>query len=607
MNLKAARRLREHPPLLPFVLAVGVTGHRQGALPIEAIDQLEKQLTSIFSDLKARTAAIHSANAEFFNGTPARLILHSSLADGTDQIAAAIALEMGFELHAILPFESERYRSDMIDDRARERLDGLLHEATGVLELPGGPDDALEPYVMAGFATASHSDLLIAVWDGLPSRGAGGTADVVRCAADTARPVIHVLADNPSTTTVRWGAFDPAFVTASNDPAMIRAYSAEQLGSVLDLLLAPPVDSRERQFIRDFQTERRRRWRFRVEYPLLLAVAGVSRVKRRHFRTDNSTAETFEEWSRYREACYRAEAVSVPLDLLRSAYEWSDSLAGHFAQSFRSGHVFNFVLGALAVILGVSNLVLPQWSIFLEAALFVVVLAILVNTVAGNRQQWHRRWLDYRQLAERLRPMRTLKLLGVAAPDPPGTAADPISQRWVEWYAARVWRAIGAPIGRIDTARLQNLSATIVDNEIMPQVAYHRSAARQVLRLDRRLGIISFTAFVLALCSSIVLLTGFAVAPEWVHAHYDWFTVLAAGLPAIGTAAVGIRVQGDHSGSAARSERSAEILAQIGERLKVERTSLKRAADLTEQSARAMLGDLDEWQLLNQQHELSVG
>lgn len=599
--------MREHPPLLPFVLAVGVTGHRQGALPIEAIDQLEKQLTSIFSDLKARTAAIHSANAEFFNGTPARLILHSSLADGTDQIAAAIALEMGFELHAILPFESERYRSDMIDDRARERLDGLLHEATGVLELPGGPDDALEPYVMAGFATASHSDLLIAVWDGLPSRGAGGTADVVRCAADTARPVIHVLADNPSTTTVRWGAFDPAFVTASNDPAMIRAYSAEQLGSVLDLLLAPPVDSRERQFIRDFQTERRRRWRFRVEYPLLLAVAGVSRVKRRHFRTDNSTAETFEEWSRYREACYRAEAVSVPLDLLRSAYEWSDSLAGHFAQSFRSGHVFNFVLGALAVILGVSNLVLPQWSIFLEAALFVVVLAILVNTVAGNRQQWHRRWLDYRQLAERLRPMRTLKLLGVAAPDPPGTAADPISQRWVEWYAARVWRAIGAPIGRIDTARLQNLSATIVDNEIMPQVAYHRSAARQVLRLDRRLGIISFTAFVLALCSSIVLLTGFAVAPEWVHAHYDWFTVLAAGLPAIGTAAVGIRVQGDHSGSAARSERSAEILAQIGERLKVERTSLKRAADLTEQSARAMLGDLDEWQLLNQQHELSVG
>jgi hypothetical protein len=82
---------------------------------------------------------------------------------------------------------------------------------------------------------------------------------------------------------------------------------------------------------------------------------------------------------------------------------------------------------------------------------------------------------------------------------------------------------------------------------------------------------------------------------------------LAAGLPAIGTAAVGIRVQGDHSGSAARSQRSAAVLAQIGQRLRAERTSLKRAADLTEQAARAMLGDLDEWQLLNQQHDLSVG
>jgi hypothetical protein len=33
---------------------------------------------------------------------------------------------------------------------------------------------------------------------------------------------------------------------------------------------------------------------------------------------------------------------------------------------------------------------------------------------------------------------------------------------------------------------------------------------------------------------------------------------------------------------------------------------LFRAADLTEQAGRVMLGDLDEWRLLNQQRELSV-
>jgi hypothetical protein len=34
---------------------------------------------------------------------------------------------------------------------------------------------------------------------------------------------------------------------------------------------------------------------------------------------------------------------------------------------------------------------------------------------------------------------------------------------------------------------------------------------------------------------------------------------------------------------------------------------LTRAADLAEQAGRIMLSDLDEWQLVNQQRDLSVG
>jgi hypothetical protein len=36
-------------------------------------------------------------------------------------------------------------------------------------------------------------------------------------------------------------------------------------------------------------------------------------------------------------------------------------------------------------------------------------------------------------------------------------------------------------------------------------------------------------------------------------------------------------------------------------------SNLSRAGDLVEQAARAMHADLDEWRLLNQQHDLSVG
>src|SRR5690606_20626585 len=103
--------------MVPFILTVGVTGHRQNALPGHALDQLEEQLRSILLAMKSYALDLHAANGEFFAAEAARLILHSSLADGTDQIAAAIALELGFELHAILPFEHERYRADMMDDR----------------------------------------------------------------------------------------------------------------------------------------------------------------------------------------------------------------------------------------------------------------------------------------------------------------------------------------------------------------------------------------------------------------------------------------------------------------------------------------------------------
>ena len=572
----------ERPPLLPFVLAVGNSCGQDRALSVTEVEQL----ASVFNELKSQASEIHAANAPFFTEEPMRLVLHTSLAFEAERQSALIATALDFDLHVMRSLDQDHPSGTSLE-----------RQASGVLNLPRS-DDAFGPATIIGLAIAAHSDLLIAICDGEPA--------IVELAANMSRPLIHLPSEG-GPGVVRWGAFDPAFVTSPNDPAAIRTYSAEQISSVLRLLLAPPEQPRERQFIHKFQRERRRLWHLRIEYPLLLALSGISRLKRKHFHTDRLNAATDEEWAEYQEACFQAEAVSANTDLLRTWYEWTDSLAGHFAQSYRSGHVFNFVLGALAVLLGTGNLVLPQWSVLLESALFLVVLAIIANTIAGNRQQWHRRWLDYRQLAERLRPMRTLKLLAIAAPDPPGSAADPVARRWVEWYAARVWRAIGAPVGRIDTDRLPALTATIVDNEIMPQVAYHSSAAKQVVRLDRSLGIISFAAFILALCSSIVLLTGFAIAPAWVDAHYDWFTVLAAGLPAIGTAAVGIRVQGDHSGGAARSERSAVVLGQIGERLRSEHTSLKRAADLTEQSARAMLSDLDEWELLNQQHDLTIG
>ncbi|NUT00018.1 MAG: hypothetical protein HOP96_03475 [Sphingomonas sp.] len=552
-------------------------------------------------------AEVRSANRQYFSSADPRLLFVSPLADGADQIGAHIALELGFELHAILPFNRETYRADLPDDESRARFDALVQRSTCVLELPGESSHHLESYVMAGRATVAHSDLLIAVWDGLPPRGRGGTGEIVRLAHDRATPTIHVPIASSGAVTLRWSAYEPAIVTGADDVANVRTFGRDELLSTLTVLVSPPPDEQERRFIRKFQHECRRKIRTRIEYPLLLAAAGVTRLRKTHWRNDICSIQTHAEWQTYCDACQRVNAVNTPLTGLQNWYEWADSLAGHFAQSYRSGHVFNFALGAFAVLLALTTLIAPDAKKLLAVAEFIAVLAILLNTWVGTKEQWHRRWLDYRQLAERLRPMRSLKLLGLAAPDPPGTTANPISRRWVDWYASAVWRAMGCPSGMIDAERLKLLTATIAEHELAPQVAYHRSAAGQAERLDHRLEIVGLSLFAAALVGCVVLLAGFGIAPEWVSHNSNWFTILSAGLPAIGTAVFGIRVQGDYVGSAVRSEQTAQVLEQIGERLERDGSNLSRAGDLVEQAARAMHADLDEWRLLNQQHDLSVG
>jgi hypothetical protein len=248
---------------------------------------------------------------------------------------------------------------------------------------------------------------------------------------------------------------------------------------------------------------------------------------------------------------------------------------------------------------------LPGANLEMAVAEFAITLAIILNTKIGVRHEWHRRWLDYRQLAERLRPMRSLKLLGIAAPDPPGTLTNPVPRRWIDWYASGVWRAIGCPSGSIDPERAAAMAKAVAAYEIAPQVGYHERHARQIDTLDRRLEKIATMLFVATLVSCVAVVAGQLVAPDWVTEWNDWLTLVSAGFPALGTAVFGIRFQGDFGGSAVRSQATANALRQIGDELATG-VPLMRASDLTEQAARIMLSDLDEWRLVNQQQDLDI-
>ena len=119
----------------------------------------------------------------------------TSLAIGADQLLARLVLERGGQIHAILPYQDIE-RSFLLEDLPAFRQ--LVDQAEiEVLDTPGTDQDS---YLAAGLRVADLSDLLIAVWDGQPADGKGGTADVVAYAERKGVPLVYI---NPVTRSVQ--------------------------------------------------------------------------------------------------------------------------------------------------------------------------------------------------------------------------------------------------------------------------------------------------------------------------------------------------------------------------------------------------------------------
>jgi len=147
------------------VTRIGVTGHRQ--IPTAAL------------------AAVRSGMAaELCRGTAVEAL--SSLAAGADQLFADIALDCGVPLTAVIP--GMDYEAHLGSDEVRTAYHRLLKSCTARMDLPLEPTHE-EAYYAAGRWIVDHTDRLVAVWDGHPARGLGGTADVVAYARRTGVPV----------------------------------------------------------------------------------------------------------------------------------------------------------------------------------------------------------------------------------------------------------------------------------------------------------------------------------------------------------------------------------------------------------------------------------
>jgi hypothetical protein len=159
--------------------AIGVTGHR------------------ILADLDKVTRGVDEALDQIqrtFGRPPLTVI--SALAEGADRLVVHRALARPeTRLVVPLPLPVAQYMLDFESIESRDELLGLLERADDVITLPAVASREAA-YEGVGSYILDHADVLLAIWDGRPTEGQGGTASVVARARQRGLPIVRVHAGN---------------------------------------------------------------------------------------------------------------------------------------------------------------------------------------------------------------------------------------------------------------------------------------------------------------------------------------------------------------------------------------------------------------------------
>lgn len=166
---------------IPLNVAIGVTGHRE-ILNKEVVQrQIRKILEKIDILLKDTT---HNC------------VIISPLAEGADRLVADEVLNwkgsVNFGksiLEVVLPVSKEDYIKDFKTEKSKDEFLDLLKKADTVriIQNSGSRESS---YEKAGHYIVDHCNILIAIWDGNPAIGKGGTGEIVKYAREKAGKTI---------------------------------------------------------------------------------------------------------------------------------------------------------------------------------------------------------------------------------------------------------------------------------------------------------------------------------------------------------------------------------------------------------------------------------
>jgi hypothetical protein len=528
---------------IPFDFRIGITGHRCLGDP-EALVPAIREALRLLRDMLPEDA-----------GSDVVLVAVSSLAEGADRLVARELLaESGSRLEVVLPVARTDYARDFHDAESRREFRHLLELASQVRQAPGHMARE-EAYEWAGRQVVDRCDALIAVWDGEPSRGRGGTAEIVQYARDRGVPLAWVHTKG-----------DP-LVKTELDGEKERMHTLQ--GAIHDLNEYNATEIADAAFEAHIQLQRDR---------LGLGSAPIA--------PDGELGQAREH----------VAAWLVPF-LVRA-----DLLAMRLQRRFRNLSTAMFAMAAAAVaIVAIQINFFPgqDWLVGLEVLLLLVLLAV---PLLRNRLRLHERWTSYRFLAERLRSAYFLALAGTGdrgqQPNQSASFSDP-SVAWIERALSEI--TTSRPKVKLVSSDLVPLRSYLNGCWIGSQVKYHTEASTYNETWENRLRRATAVLFGITLVSALLHAVG--LGPR-LHLAAD-LVVLSISIPAIGAAVHGIETQREHRRHAQRCKRMVTQLEQLQHQMN-EAQSLPQIRRIAANVERSMREESNDWFGVMRFHDIEL-
>jgi conflict system pore-forming effector with SLATT domain len=517
---------------VPFRLRLGVVGHRT----IDATPALE--------EVVEREVSLLLVEAGRWTKTPVLLEIVSALSEGADRLVAerAMAVDPQSTLEVPLPMALEDYRRDFHSAESKAQFDRLLSRADRTVQLPARPSRNEAYHAVATYIVES-CDVVLAIWDGRPERGPGGTAEVVHGARSAGLPLVWI--DSGDEHRVRRERFDRP---------------------------PPPLSELDRFNTRASAVPSGRLTKVTEEWLDAAAAHGVR----------SRLAQPVIRWA-------------MPF------FARSDWLAKRYRSRL---FALTLALPALAVaavaVAAAQSLLLPSHRVF--ALLEVGFTAIGAILWFGFHHAFQTRWAACRAVAERIRADVYLALAGARRDHHPVQLHfEPAESRdWVNRAVAEIWRT--HPDVSVPKDDLRSVRMLAADHWLRGQARYYAQRAQGYRRRDRYAGLATVVLFAVTLAAAIVHAGGWledGPLPPWLQ-HLP--LLVAIVVPAVAGAILSVAAGRQYHRRAMTYERVGRQLDALGDRVRY--GAEEELGDVLLEAARTMENENVAWMWEIRAHEV---